>query len=237
MSYSFIVSEDEPYFYFPMTARLENGFPIDFVSNSLMEIEGFFDYVHVNNLLGSFLHLSPGSSAEVLQFNENLNNFSVVFWIFSNKSSSDIIDIAGIKIQSNYSDENYSIVANSSTIAQSSSGELINIAITFENMTAKVYVNSEEVYLLEPSFSPGGGAAAGDLSDIVFGGAGDLSVSHISFFERTVSENEIKTLFNVGSTGSDIVKVSTESRILFFGDFKSHFQTVWQTYGIITTKK
>jgi hypothetical protein len=237
MSYSFIVSEDEPFFYFPMTARLESGFPVDFVGNSLMEIEGFFDYVHVNDLLGSFLHLSPGSSAEVLQFDENLSNFSVVFWIFSNKSSSDIIDIAGIKIQSNYSDENYSIVANSSTIAQFLSDKLINIAVTFENLTAKVYVNSEEVYSLEPTFLPGGGAAAGELSDIIFGGEGELLASHISFFERTVSENEIKTLFNVGSTGSDIIKVETGSQISFSGLFKSHFQTIWQAYGIITTKK
>lgn len=227
MSYSAVVAESEPYFYFPMTARLENGFPIDFSGNSLLEVEGFFDYRRINDFLGPFLHLFDESSAQITQFNQNLTQFSVSLWIFADYNSSDIVSLAGLTLQSNYSEEVWSLVANSSVVFQSAPGETVNICVVFNESSGFVYVNGSQVY----SFTPGA------LDEINFLSEGEKVVGEISFYERVLSDEEILSLFNVGFTGSDIVSLSTESQISFSGDFKSHFQTVWQAYGIITTKK
>lgn len=227
MSYSSVFVDKNPYFYFPMSARLENDFPLDFSSNSTSVVNGFFSYEHVNDYLGSFVHLFDGSSLEILDFGDNLSDFTLGFWVFTTKNTKNIISIAGAQIEAEYSEGNVSIIVNSSPAASFAEKELVNIVVSVTNSTGIVYVNGQNVATFTSS----------EPESIIFSSNGEIFASHVYFFQSLLSEDEISALFDLGATASEIIKIDSESEISFFGDLKSHFQTTWQAYGIITTKR
>jgi len=235
MSYLAAVAELEPYFYFPMTEVGEDNFPLDLSGNSESNILGFFEYKKKYPLLGRFLSLTSDGSISFLNLGSGLENSTLCFWLFFGKNSQQIINIAGLSLQSFYSDGVFSIVADSAVIAQFSDPRPIFISIVFDEafesgftlLQGFVYVNGDEAW----SFP------AQPFSEISFGGQGDLDIAEVSFFKKVLSDSEILSLSDVGLTGSDIFALDSGSRMSFSGDFKSHFQTVWQAYGIITTKR
>ncbi len=225
--YSAILSDIDPYFYFPMTARSSDDFPVDFSNNSSIEIQGFFSYEHVSDFLGPFLHLFNNSTASISELGQDLEQSTLSFWALATKNTKSIINIAGATIQAESSGDSLSIFVNSSLISSFPIKSIINFALVFDDSAGIVYINGEQAATF----------TATSLESVSFSADEELFVSEIVFFKEIISAQQILSLFNIGSTGSDIVRVDTGSEISFSGSFKSQFQTVWQAYGIITTKR
>lgn len=227
MSYLAAVADLEPYFYFPMTSRRENNFPLDFSGNSEATVEGFFEYKRLSDLVGPFLFLTTGGPLSFSNLGSNLQNSTLSFWIFSNETSEEIVTIGGIDLQSSDTDGVFSIVANSSTVAQFNEREAIAISIVFDDSSGLLYINGQQVY----SF------ATESFSEVTFGGLGELAIAEISFFKSSLDPEEILNLYNVGITGGELAYISVESGLSFSGEIKSLIQTVWQAYGIVSASE
>lgn len=227
MSYLAAVADLEPYFYFPMTVRRENNFPLDFSSNSEATVEGFFEYKRLSSLIGPFLSLTTGGPLSFSNLGGDLGSSTLSFWIISNETSEEIINIGGLDLQSSDTEGVFSIVANSSVIAQFQEREIIAISIVFDGTDGFLYINGTEVY----SFP------AQSFSEIAFGGTFEPVIAEISFFKSVLSPEDILNLYNVGITGGELASVSVESGLSFSGDIKSLVQTVWQAYGIVSASE
>jgi hypothetical protein len=235
MSYSAIISDINPYFYFPMSARDQQGLPLDLSNNSEANIDGFFEYKKLDNIFGPFLFLASGGPLSFSNLGAGLETSTLSFWTRIGKNFQEIINIGGLELQSSYSDGVFSIVANSQVVVQFQEEQSVFISIVFDEIivfgslsrVGFLYVNGEMVY----SFP------AQVFNEIVFQGENEIFVAEIFFVKQPLTPQLILSLFNIGSTGSDIVRVNTGSEISFSGSFKSQFQTVWQAYGIITTKR
>jgi hypothetical protein len=227
MSYSAILSDLQPYLYFPMTARTQDDVAIDFSNNSALEITGFFSYEHVNDFLGPFLHIFNGSVAEFTPLGDNLDQVSLGFWVLMTENTKSIVNIAGVDIEGDFSNGLIDVSVDSSVVASFEPREIVNFFVVIDNFSGNVYINGS----LAASFS------ASSLENLVFTTIGELYFTEVTLFKDILTEQQILSLFNIGSTGSDIVRIDTQSQLSFFGDFKSQFQTVWQAYGIVTTKR
>lgn len=224
MSYLAAVADLEPYFYFPMTVRRENNFPLDFSSNSEATVDGFFEYKRVSSLIGPFLSLTTGGPLSFSNLGGGLDSSTLSFWIFSNETSEEIINIGGLDLQSSDTEGIFSIVANSAVVAQFQEREVIAISIVFDASDGFLYINGAQAY----SFP------AQSFTEIVFGGENELVISEVSFFKSVLSSEDILNLYNVGITGGEIAEISIQSDLSFSGNIKSLVQTVWQAYGIVS---
>jgi hypothetical protein len=217
----------------------ENKIPLDLKSQNSVEISKPFQFISTPLFTGKFLSLSQNSFFKILDVDNNYSSYSFSFWLKKGTENATIVDwgdeSSGFRV--NYiNDSNFAEI-----IIRESDPDPLIVPITYvaipeyshflfkiENSTIKVFVNAEEVY---------DGQYDQPSGDIVFGASGSFSIAEVALVNSEINQKDISMLYDVGARGFEKASFSLQSPITITDRIESVIQTVWQSYGQITTKK
>jgi len=244
MSYSSLVNDLDPYFYFPMGVR-ENFIPLDIVGDLQPFVEGDYGFERqqrffsdpINILEGSYFLLdqssdfsSPSATYSFWLDSDLVEEFTEIFSIH------DSIEGFGLS----YSKEDFKFVVE---FYEESTSEisfdlkdpvLITFVVSSGNLS--FYVD-EELVLQTSNFSiPAQPVITlGTLRGLL--GRGELRISDFFYLQSDISAINVANLYSLGFDGYEIFSLDSSSTISLNDVDNKFIQTAWQAYGEITTKK
>ena len=243
MSYSSFVLDLDPYFYFPMNV-FDNNIPVDFQEQEPGFIFGDYGIQETEKFFSNQITLFPGGYF-LLPSNSELNSseFTYSFWLGSQVfDSPEIFSIHesdqgfGVSYDNNseelllnvYSDSVYSVSLKISNP--------ILISLVFSGGDVLVYINDSLFFTIPSVTIPASPEVAlGTLKNL--DGFGEIAVSDFFYAKEAFSISKIKDLYGLGFEGYETLIINKESPLSILEGNKTFFQTAWQSYGEITTKK
>lgn len=243
MSYSSFVLDLDPYFYFPMSV-FDNNVPVDFQEQEVGSVVGDYGIEETEKFFSNQITLFPGGYF-LLPSNSELTDseFTYSFWlssqVFDNPEIFSIHDSSqGLGISYDNSSEELLLEVYSEAIyslpLKISSAVLITLV--FSSGDALIYVDDSLFFTL-PSVSvpTDPEVTLGTLKNLE--ADGEVSVSDFFYTKQALSALEITNLYILGFKGYENLSISKESALTILESDKTFFQTAWQSYGEITTKR
>jgi hypothetical protein len=243
MSYSSFVNDLEPYFYFPMNV-FDQNIPVDFEEKESALIFGDYGIEESEKFFSNQLKLFPGAYFILSESSEfNSAAFTYSFWvgsqafdspeIFSLHNSQDGFGISYLNeseevVLTVYSDSSYAIPFKIS--------EPVLISLVLSGNDLFVYLNDSLAYTYSSINIPAEPEVTlGTLSGL--DGQGELSVSDFFYIKQALSGQQISTLYLLGFEGYETLEIKEASPLSILEGNKTFFQTAWQSYGEVTTKR
>jgi hypothetical protein len=253
MSYSSLINDLTPYFYFPMDIK-KDLLPVDVISDIQPFIEGDYGYDQQKRFYSNSLTLFEGSSFNIAESSEfDFSPATFGFWLDSDFVE-DYTDIFSVHSGNTGIGMSYSKETNQITIHNYSGfgfvqdfefdqPSLIVIEITpelsFEPMltnSVDFKINSEIVHNQSNFLFPETPQITlGSLNDNQ--ARGQISVSDFFYLQSTISQNNVENLYSLGYNGYEKLQIDSNSSIIVNDVNNDFLQTAWQSYGEITTKK
>lgn len=244
MAYLPAAIELDPKVYFSFSFVDDFDSPRDIVSDSSLVFSGDYFYSDPTPPLSRYIVLED---KEFMSLDSNeldyLSDLSFVFWnsdAIIDSSRKDIFywgdeqDYISVYVES---DQIFVDISSSVVSVPQDDLPLRNFSVVFDLDQALVFYNS--ILVSSATFVEQRGnffdPRWGSLSDEE--ASGDSKFSDIAVFEYPLSENQIKSLYQIGAFGSEIFSISSPAPLSFSGRVRSAIQTSWQSYVDIFTKR
>lgn len=244
MSYSSLVNDLDPYFYFPMEIK-ENLIPLDVAGSLEPSIEGDYGYEQQKKFFSDPINILEGSYFILQQSSDfSAPSSTYSFW-FDSDLVEDITEIFSIHDNISGVGLSYSKI-NSEFIIKIYGGSSFSveyelkdpILVTFiaSSSGLVLYLNDEIVLTVGNFTLPSEPTLAlGTLNSLQ--GLGDARIADFFYVQSEISIFDVKSLYSLGFNGYEVFSLDSGSTITI-NDLQNDFlQTAWQSYGEITTKK
>ena len=243
MSYSAAVLDLDPYFYFPMSVFTQNA-PEDFQENESGLVFGDYGIEKPEGFFSDQLKLFSGgyfsidNSAELVA-----SEFTYSFWlgsqVFDNPEIFSLHDSeqgfglsylndSKVLIFTIYSDNSYAV-----------SFEILKpslITFVFSGSSVLFYINDSLASTHHSVTLPDSPQITlGSLKDLQ--ALGEITFSDFFYIKQALSSQTIKMLYSLGIDGYETLSINEQTNVSITEGDKTFFQTAWQAYGEVTTKR